>query len=698
MFKKHSLLLAVGGSALAAAAPSLQRSSQTPCARISEQYVQGLKNGEVSSFSSDLVLECLQSMPFEPRRAASFVEDVKKYVQWQSNVDTLSDPPLSYEGRPVDIWGGLDDIQQRAKENKFVSQFEFDTALSDLFRSVNDGHFSILPCSYMPFSFVNPEKLVSVSSDGLEIPEIYTFTNLDADDAQVFKNNSAAVSPVVTINGEDASTYLQSLAGSQSFQDPDASYNNFMYSHARYTSSSQMLGAFSYPLNGAYPGTTEYTLIYANGTMSKSKVKAVAQDEFIYANGTELYEDYCLPVPEESTSASATPTPTPSTSTPAAASSSTPATSPTATVLPAPTGYPKAVVRDENNLVAGYLLNKPDLQDAAVLSVPTFSVSGVEGGTSNISSLVINFLEKSVNAGRKKIILDLTSNPGGNTNYAFDLFKIFFPNKTPYWSTRLRAHKALYYLEKMGYSVPQDPENETWATLADMGLFGLKTPNQNYTYKSEDEVYGPHDVLGANMTSPTSFNFNVISSDRMPIHGYGGIKPNWTQPLFAPEDILIVTDGSCSSSCPIFTKMMKYEGVRTISFGGRPQPGPMQAMGGTRGGQVLPGDQLVLIMGAALEIAAEKEILDENELKQLKALSPAETSPLQYGSLQVNLRDAYGKEDEESEMPLQYVYEPAHCRLFYTLENVLEPATVWSAAARAIWGDGECVAGSRNQL
>ncbi|KAJ5196344.1 hypothetical protein N7449_006823 [Penicillium cf. viridicatum] len=77
--------------------------------------------------------------------------------------------------------------------------------------------------------------------------------------------------------------------------------------------------------------------------------------------------------------------------------------------------------------------------------------------------------------------------------------------------------------------------------------------------------------------------------------------------------------------------MMKYEGVKILSFGGRPQHGPMQAMGGTRGAQVMTGASLVEITSTLLDMAAEKELLSKSELQQLKALSPAEESPLQYG-------------------------------------------------------------------
>ncbi|CAG7939861.1 unnamed protein product [Penicillium nalgiovense] len=685
MLTKYSLLLAAAGSALVAAAPSA-RSIQGPCAQISQQYMQNVK-ADIPTFPGALAYECLQSMPFDPKRGAAFVEDVKKYMQWQSNVDVLNNPPTSYLSPPVDIWGGLDYLQQQATDNKFGNQFEFDTALSDLFISAKDGHLSLLPCSYMPFAFVGHESLVSISSDGLQLPQIYTFG-----DAKFLKSNPDAVSPIVAINGKEVVSHLEGVSESQSFQDPDARYNNVFLSRFRYTNSDQMLGAFSFGPNGMWPGSAVYNLAYANGTMSKSEVKAVVRkNEFQFVDGKALYESYCLPASNTTTSSPSTATPTPGESTPA---SSTPASqTPSSTKKPAPTGYPKATIRDDNNLISGYLLSEPGLEDTAVLSVPTFGVSNIEGGNKVVSDVAIEFIQKAVDAGKKKMIIDLSANPGGDINYAFDLFRLFFPNKSPYWSTRFRAHEAVRLIEKVGYS--QGPQNLIFASLVKVGFYGLKTPSQDYTFKSLEELYGPHNVLGANMSTANSLNLELISSEEKPIHGFGDIKSKWMTPPFAPEDILIITDGACSSSCPTFTEMMKYEGVKIISFGGRPQYGPMQAMGGTRGAQVMPAETLMTITTAVLGITAGLELLSESELQQLKALSPAEESPLQYGLLQVNFRDAYSKLDKDNVMPLQFVYEPAHCRLFYTLDNVLQPATTWSAAGNAVWGSGKCVAGSR---
>ena len=46
-----------------------------------------------------MAYECLQSMPFDPKRGAAFVEDVKKYMQWQSNANVLSSMYIMGIGR-----------------------------------------------------------------------------------------------------------------------------------------------------------------------------------------------------------------------------------------------------------------------------------------------------------------------------------------------------------------------------------------------------------------------------------------------------------------------------------------------------------------------------------------------------------------------------------------------------------------------
>lgn len=63
------------------------------------------------------------------------------------------------------------------------------------------------------------------------------------------------------------------------------------------------------------------------------------------------------------------------------------------------------------------------------------------------------------------------------------------------------------------------------------------------------------------------------------IYGYGNRIAELSQP-FAADDIILLTDGVCSSTCSLFVEMMHHEaGVKIVVAGGSSEIGPMQAVG-----------------------------------------------------------------------------------------------------------------------
>lgn len=92
----------------------------------------------------------------------------------QSPLLTGIDPSSGYPGPPVDVAAGLDEMQSNATKSAYSSQFEFDQALESLLRSVHDQHLRTDTCSSMIFAFYVDFPLVSVSSDGLELPQVYS--------------------------------------------------------------------------------------------------------------------------------------------------------------------------------------------------------------------------------------------------------------------------------------------------------------------------------------------------------------------------------------------------------------------------------------------------------------------------------------------------------------------------------------------
>lgn len=136
---------------------------------------------------------------------------------------------------PADILGGIDTIITKAKNNSYSSQFEMDLEVNRLIKSAHDGHLSFQLCSQSIFTYHVDMPLVSVSTDGLELPQVYALSVLpmmplianeltSIDDAKVQKTDPTAVSPLKFINGTEVATYLQSYADGQNLQDRDAQY------------------------------------------------------------------------------------------------------------------------------------------------------------------------------------------------------------------------------------------------------------------------------------------------------------------------------------------------------------------------------------------------------------------------------------------------------------------------------------------
>jgi hypothetical protein len=130
--------------------------------------------------------------------------------------------------------------------------------------------------------------------------------------------------------------------------------------------------------------------------------------------------------------------------------------------------------------------------------------------------------------------------------------------------------------------------------------------------------------------------------------------------------------------------MMSHEaGVRTVVMGGQPKPGPMQAAAGTRGAMPYYSNYLDIDITNA-------EAFNTTTKGQL----PQRDSGMAISYVSFNLRDQVRTAGSPS-MPLQFMYEAADCRLYFTLDNVLNMTRLWRDVANAAWTDSSvCVAGS----
>lgn len=531
---------------------------------------------------------CMQSVPLNVTSALILVKDIIPYVNWQTTTSYLKNPPPGYLQAAVDIYGELATIQAKLSNGSYANEYQFEFELYRVFQTAHDGHFRYSPTLVAGiFNFARPQPIVSVSVDGVSLPQLYLYADIVAQSAGA----SFTPSVINLIDGEDAVTYVKNLSSFGSLQDPDALYNNVGYSLAQVSLGTTGTGAGSFTGGGRgayfYAGQNT-TLTFVNGTSFTFDNFAYVYESFVnVTTGQEVYNTYLDPgsattAASEGEAESGFGSASPVVRAVAAAAGT-----------PAP-GYPTPVIRQANNQIGGYYLNVTGYEDAAVLSVPSFVSYFSE--EASFQSVGDSFLAAAYAAGKTKLIIDLSANAGGTVLQGYSLFKSLFPSMDPYGGTRFRAHEAfnLIGFETSAFAGPVYPWNIYAANDSILNDFA-ETPfdyradmTQNGTdFTSWSQKFGPHEFYGDEFTSIIRWNLSdpfSLPGSGIVVDGYG-TRSNVTQvQRWASKDIIVMYDGYCASTCTIFSELMTSQGnVQTVAMGGRPQVGSMQAVGGVKG-------------------------------------------------------------------------------------------------------------------
>ena len=148
--------------------------------------------------------------------------------------------------------------------------------------------------------------------------------------------------------------------------------------------------------------------------------------------------------------------------------------------------------------------------------------------------------------------------------------------------------------------------------------------------------------------------------------------------------------------------------VRTVAIGGVPQNAPMEGVGGVRGGPIQNVETLLGWASVAYSYTnAEPEISAKWNNTALGAfysianseglLKRAAYDSSNKAIATVNNADSF-RIGDATQTPLEFVYDPADCRLFYTHQMVKNVTNTWQAVADAMWGSEngimKCVPGS----
>lgn len=403
-------------------------------------------------------------------------------------------------------------------------------------------------------------------------------------------------------------------------------------------------------------------------------------------------------------------------------SSSAAASGTTATALP---GYPSPIAISSDGALSGYFLDESGFEDTAVLVLQAMS----EGDPVSFLDEMTVFLDACRKASKTRLVLDIQGNPGGSVATGYGIFKQLFPDIWPYGAATLRAQEGFetlgtFYTNFTAQLYAEQPDNVTLLSSNDYYMqYNAKAwlNDSGDYFNSFPELYGPVDNGVDNYTNLLRWDLNntnfAIGAGGLVIPGFGNDTALSPSP-FTSDNIIILSNGLCSSTCTILTHFLKYQGkVKSIAMGGRPTTSAMQSVGGTKGSQVYQylllyrdvylADQDATTLGyydqvdAIAASSTLSNILNNGSYIVLRGRS-AGVLPAAKTDFQFNWQNNIAEEDT-SYTPAQFVYEAADCHLWYQPQHMGNISTLWATAAAQAFGiNGTdvfslCVEGSTNQ-
>ncbi|KAF3317776.1 hypothetical protein TWF173_009599 [Orbilia oligospora] len=722
---------------------------RTACAEISSSYASRLSvYSSRASTDPSAVLptrvpvrpreawDCLYSIPINRDLTLEFISGVAKYLQFQSTIEYLKNPPANSLQDPIDIIGSLEKLAEQVRSGEIAHHIRFENAFRKLLQRCHDGHLGLSFNSGSLISFRGPFSLISISPDAIEKPKVYVETDL-----LEFGLNA---SYVTRIDGYGVEAWLAEFADYGSSQSPDARYNAIFANRDPGSD-----GTF-YTLYGWYPGKNTISLTYSNTSTVEYDYLAFARWNRALnwtgiRTGADFYANIVLnpayfqlaSSDEEGVAGAHAPAPEPTNSGNAhhvhdkqkvrKRQMRTGIATTTTSRRPSPTPQvPQLVyfnepymrhrvgpyVQDLNGIIGGYFLN--DTIDTAVLDISSFAADDDEAEfeVPGFQAALTTFFAEARRRGSKKLILDVRGNGGGLVALGFELYKQLFPSAPANSYYRIRAHEAAQIFATAAETLASDSATEALIeTIQRIGLDAIdeETPgralevalaiNSGFSRQNTLDIsgkkpedyetwIGPYNITGlvndtVSLLVENNFNFPLQGTD---ISGFGS-RANFTsspQP-FRREDILLLSDGTCASTCTIFSELLKREqaNISTVVMGGRPNDGPSAHVGGTHGSRVLTFANLLRNSQRVVQLFNPET--DEQEQYLVDNIPLA--LPFGFTYAAINFRDAIRPEDETA-TPLQFALEPADCRLYFSPIGFTDSISLWGELSKLKWGTG----------
>ncbi|CZR70138.1 uncharacterized protein PAC_20039 [Phialocephala subalpina] len=665
-------------------------STNEPCAQVSAMVapMKAANPRVVPMILGELAFNCLQSVPLNSEQALAVTRAVMQYVEFQSDLSYKKAPPAGFPYPAIDLQGQMTRIVNSLQNNSYPNEYAWQSDMFKTFMAAKDGHTRFAgDLLVRPIRFTRNVSLVSVSMDGTSMPQIYLTD-------EILKMNTTGITPsaVTQINGQDAVTFMNLEADKGFQQDPDAAFNTVMFNPALdFTPGLNVRGFFAGDgrYGFYYPGPNT-TMNFANGSTAVFQTAALVPGNFTgVTDGASAFQKFCSgPV--------ATPAAAPAPTAPMFRPGN--ATSNTARLK----GYPIAQVSSSDGQVSGYYLTSAANSNVGVLSLNSFEPNT----PAEFQAVIQTMLAEMKRDGKTKLVVDLQGNGGGIVVNGFDAFRQLFPQTQDQVFARQRIGPVYSTVAQLTSAQFSNFSEATATDIESVILFqsafnqGFDLNQNRSKFTTFAEKFGPVPVNGDQFTNFEQNNFddpfftiNETTGAGMDVTGYGSRK-NFTQP-FPAQNIVMLYDGTCASTCTLFSEMMKnLGGVKSIALGGRPSTSKIQAIGGVKGAQSLSFDGVLMYPQLLLQTSPKSAITSEQQTTLLQLSDLPQNRSLDNG---INFSDHILQANVQDGTPAQFIREDADCRLFYTPAMMQNVTAMWEAAADAAFNGKACVAGGISQ-
>ncbi|KAL2760948.1 hypothetical protein ACRALDRAFT_1078543 [Sodiomyces alcalophilus JCM 7366] len=653
MVRLSALAAGVVPICLAAAVPA-RRQSSNACAQLAQTYEAAASDffDVLPIVKPSVAYECLRSIPLDVERDQGLLDFLGPWLEFQSTVGILADPPPGYMFPGVDILGGLRNMSSMVENGDYENQYDF---VTDLYRLLNvkprEGHLSYTPALAIIVEFSTPARFISISKDGTSLPSVYLLS-----DYLESMQSGYTASSVESFDGTPITDWLQQRAvDNDKCQDPDAAYNSQLWSAALDNIGISLVSNVFY--HGTLPD--ESVIELTNGTEVTVENQAFLIGDFSsIESGEDVHNEFEVPGFDGRARGSLY--------------------DPRDYQILDLDGYPEPFARHSEDYLTGYAFERGRLYDTAVLAVKSFmSPLGEQSTQSDIEEfeqVCLRFTRAAKVRGANRLILDFQGNGGGALGSLLAMYIALFPQARIHLPMRARANPLL---EWMGKTAEQTGEN--MMTAFDINL---SVDDDLQSFRDWADFYELETILGDQFTEV--YQPSIMASLTRLVQQGDYIE--W----FKPEDTVIITDGFCASACALAVGLMsRLLGVQVIAMGGRPIEAPMQAIGGTKGGPVIGMREPTFVYDVLSDMVEPPADLDATPFEMgWPPLAGPHPESVVINSANVHL------DEEGLGTPAQFVYEAANCKLFYTWETLSNMTALWAAAADVKWNGAPCVKGS----